>query len=130
MKKTLFLTTALCVLGIGFAYSAENFGWQKGKAEQASRSDFFSRTGDFKTQAEREAYFAKNGIGGDGPYHDAKHYDVENLVAENLVTQEEALKIKADAAKKHEVISGAFAAADFENMTKTEISQFYENLKK
>ena len=95
-----------------------------------TRSAFFSKVSDYKTEAEREAAFREAGIGGDGPNSNPEHLDVEPLLARGIITQEQADKIKADAAKKHGDISGAYAKADFDNMTKNQISEFYKNLHK
>lgn len=128
MKKIIVLAFGMALAGMAFA-GTNQFGWQKGKSAQVDRSNFFSKTGSFKTEAEREAYFEKNGIGGDGPYHDAEHYDVEKLLADGIVTQEQADKIKSDASAKHEAMDSKFAEADFENMTKKQIAEFYNSIK-
>lgn len=132
MKKIIGITLALALAGSVFAATdtTENqFGWQKGKSAQEARSAFYSKVGEYKTEAEREAAFAAAGIGGDGPYSDKEHLDVESLLARGLITQEQADKIKADASAKHGEISAAYKNADFENMTKNQISEFYQNLK-
>ena len=42
----------------------------------ASRSGFFSSVGNYTTEAEHEAAFAKAGIGENSPNKDSAHYDV------------------------------------------------------
>lgn len=132
MKKIIGITLALALVGSVFAATdteAKQFGWQKGKSAQEARSAFYSKVAEYKTEAEREAAFAAAGIGGDGPYSDKEHLDVESLLARGLITQEQADKIKADASAKHGEISAAYKNADFDNMTKNQISEFYKNLK-
>lgn len=130
MKKIIGFALAAVLAGAAFAEGTAQFGWQKGAAANAARSEFYSKVSTFKTDAEREAYFAANDVGGEGPYSDKEHIDVESLLARNLVTQEQADKIKADAAKKHEAISAAYKNADFDNMTKSQITELYQNLHK
>ena len=77
-----------------------------------------------------EAAFAEAGIGENSPYKDSEHYDVEKLLADGVIDQAQADKIKSDAAKKHGDISSAYAKADFANMSKNQISEFYKNLGK
>ncbi len=130
MKKIIGFALAAVLAGAAFAEGTARFGWQKGKSAREASSAFYSKVAEYKTEAEREAAFAAAGIGGNGPYSDKEHIDVESLLARNLVTQEQADKIKADAAKKHEGISTAYKNADFDNMTKSQITEFYQNLHK
>lgn len=130
MKKIIGFVMAAFFAVSAFAAEATQFGWQKGAAQNKDRSAFFSKVSTFKTEAEREAYFAANRIGENSPNKDSAHYDVEDLLARGIITQEQADKIKADAAKKHGDISGAYAKADFDNMTKNQIAEFYKNLHK
>ncbi len=127
MKKIIGFAMAAVLAGSAFA---ADYGWQKGAAQNKDRSAFFSKVSDYKTEAEREAAFREAGIGGDGPNSYQEHLDVESLLARGIITQEQADKIKSDAAKKHGDISGAYAKADFDNMTKNQISEFYKNLHK
>lgn len=134
MKKLIGITLALALAGSVFAATTKDtdsaqYGWQRGKSAQEERSAFYSKVGKYKTEAEREAAFAAAGIGGDGPYSDKEHLDVESLLARGLITQEQADKIKADASAKHGEISAAYKNADFDNMTKSQIPEFYKNLK-
>lgn len=132
MKKLIGITFALALAGSVFAATdtdSAQFGWQKGKSAQEARSAFYSKVSGYKTEAEREAAFKAAGISGDGPYSDQEHLDVETLLAHGLITQAQADKIKADASAKHGEISAAYKNADFDNMTKAQISEFYKNLK-
>ena len=133
MKKLIGITFALALAGSVFAATdtdSAQFGWQKGKSAQEARSAFYSKVAEYKTEAEREAAFAAAGIGGDGPYSDKEHLDVESLLAHGLVTQEQADKIKADAAKKHEDMNAKYASADRANMSKNQLAEFYKSLGK
>ena len=130
MKKLIGFTMIAVMAGSLFAAEAAQYGWQKGAAANANRSAFFSKVGEYKTEAEREAAFAKAGIGENSPYKDSEHYDVEKLLADGVIDQAQADKIKSDAAKKHGDISAAYSKADFANMSKNQISEFYKNLGK
>jgi len=129
MKKIIGFALAAVLAGAAFAEGTAQFGWQKGKSAQEARSAFYSKVAEYKTEAEREAAFKAAGIGRNGPYSDKEHLDVETLLAHGLITQEQADKIKADASAKHGEISTAYKNADFDNMTKSQISEFYKNLK-
>ena len=127
MKKLIGITLALALTGSVFA---AEYGWQKGAAANTDRSGFFSSVGNYKTEAEREAAFAKAGIGENSPNKDSAHYDVEKLLADGVIDQAQADKIKADASAKHESLSAKYAAADRANMTKTQLADFYKELEK
>ena len=85
MKKLIGFTMIAVMAGSLFAAEAAQYGWQKGAAANANRSAFFSKVGEYKTEAEREAAFAKAGIGENSPYKDSEHYDVEKLLADGAV---------------------------------------------
>lgn len=127
MKK--IIGFAMVAVMAGSVFAAE-YGWQKGAAQNTDRSAFFSKVSEFKTEAEREAYFAQNGIGENSPNKDSAHYDVEKLLADGVIDQAQAEKIKADASKKHSDISAKYASADRANMSKNQLAEFYKNLGK
>ena len=127
MKKVIGFTMVAVMAGSVFA---AEYGWQKGAVQNTDRSSFFSKVSEFKTEAEREAYFAQNGIGENSPNKDSAHYDVEKLLADGVIDQTQADKIKADASKKHSAISAAYAKADRANMSKNQLAEFYKNLSK
>lgn len=129
MKKFIGITMALALAGSVFA---AEYGWQNGARSNTDRSAFFSKVGEYKTEAEREAAFAKAGIGENSPNKDSVHYDVEKLLADGVIDQAQADKIKSDASAKHQAMHEAFAKAkaDFGNMTKNQISEFYKELGK
>ena len=127
MKKIIGFTMIAVMAGSVFA---AEYGWQKGAAQNTDRSTFFSKVGEFKTEAEREAAFAKAGIGENSPNKDSAHYDVEKLLADGVIDQTQADKIKADAAKKHGDISAKYASADRANMSKNQLAEFYKSLGK
>ena len=127
MKK--IIGFAMVAIMVGSVFAAE-YGWQKGAAQNTDRSAFFSKVSEFKTEAEREAAFAKAGIGENSPNKDSAHYDVEKLLADGVIDQAQADKIKADAAKKHGDISAKYASADRANMSKNQLSEFYKGLGK
>ncbi len=130
MKKIIGFALAAVLAGSVFAAESTQFGWQKGAAQQTNRSAFFSKVGDYKTEAEREEAFRSAGIGGDGPNSNQEHLDVESLLARGLITQKQADKSKADAAKKHEDMNSKYASADRANMSKNQLEEFYKNLGK
>lgn len=129
MKKIIGFTAVAFLACALFAEETSQMSWQKGKSANEARKTFYSSVSQYKTEAEREAAFKAAGIGGGGQYSDQEHLDVETFLARGLITQEQADKIKADAKVKHEGISAAYQKADFENMTKAQISDFYKNLK-
>lgn len=127
MKKIIGFALAAVLATSAFA---ADYGWQKGAAQNTDRAAFFSKVGEFKTEAEREAAFAKAGIGDNSPNKDSAHYDVEKLLADGVIDQAQADKIKADASKKHGDISAKYASADRANMSKNQLAEFYKGLGK
>ena len=127
MKKIIGFALAAVLAGGAFA---ADYGWQKGTAQNTDRSAFFEKVATFKTEAEREAYFASNSVGENSPNKDSAHYDVEKLLADGVIDQPQADKIKADAAKKHGDISAKYASANRADMSKNQLSEFYKGLGK
>ena len=127
MKK--IIGFAMVAVMAGSVFAAE-YGWQKGAAQNTDRSAFFSKVSEFKTEAEREAYFAQNKICENSPNKDSAHYDVEKLLADGVIDQAQAEKIKADASKKHSDISAKYASTDRTSMSKNQLAEFYKNLGK
>ena len=113
MKKSILVGAVLCaVTGLAFA-EGKTYGWQKGQNENQNRHEVFAKIADFKTDAEREAFFEQNEIGGDGPYHSAEHPDTDGYDDEEM--------------KK---LQKTFEKTDLSKMNESQRQKFYEGLKK
>ncbi|MGN0728485.1 hypothetical protein [Treponema sp.] len=113
MKKKLLIIAGFCLLGS--AVFAENalFGWQKGLSENSVRHKVFEKVSSFATDSERESYMQANGIGGDGPYHNAEHLDTPGYDSKEMKALQESFK-----------------KADLSKMSDEQRAEFYKKLKK
>lgn len=123
------MVSAVSPAGVVFAAESEaSYGYLIGQQKNTSRHQFFEQMEGLTTDAEREAFFEANGIGGDGPHHDAQHLDVEELVEAGIIDQQTADQIAASASEKHDVLHGQYVNKS--EMTPEDRSAFYESMGK
>lgn len=109
------------------AESHDSYGYLTGQQNGSNRHAQFEEAAAFTTDAEREAFYEAQGIGGDGPYSTAQHLDSEELVKAGIIDQETADKIAAAASQKHDDLHGKYAGKS--DMTPEERHTFYDSFK-
>lgn len=128
---TAVLTALTLVASIGTtAFAAESddsYGYLIGQQNNSNRHAQFEEVATFTTDAEREAFFEAQGIGGDGPYSMAQHLDYEELVKAGIIDQATADKIAAAASQKHDNLHAKYAGKS--DMTPEELHTFYDSFK-
>ncbi|MGL5437063.1 MAG: hypothetical protein ACRDBO_17085 [Lachnospiraceae bacterium] len=107
------------------AETSATYGYLTGQQRNSDRHTLYEAVPTFTTDAEREAYFEANGIGGDGPYSAAQHLDAEALVASGIIDQATADKIAAYGSTKHDAIHGRYEGKS--EMTPDQRQAMYES---
>ncbi|MGN0739114.1 MAG: hypothetical protein ACI4LX_02960 [Treponema sp.] len=113
MKKKIILFAGVCLLGSAVFAESPVFNWQKGLTENSERHKVFEKVSSFATDSERESYMQANGIGGDGPYHNAEHPDTPGYDSKEMKALQESFK-----------------KADLSKMSDEQRADFYKKLKK
>lgn len=128
---TVALTALTIAASVGTtAFAAEptaSYGYLTGQQNNAGRHAQFEEAAGFTSDADREAFFEAQGIGGDGPYSTAQHIDAEELVKAGIIDQSTADKITTTAAQKHVDLHAKYASKS--DMTPEELHTFYESFK-
>lgn len=104
--------------------AAASYGYLDGQQQNSDRHALFEEAESFTTDAEREAFFEAQGIGG-GEYSTSQHLDAEALVAAGIIDQVTADNIKIYASSKHDEIHARYD--DTADMTPDERHALYES---
>lgn len=122
------MAAALIVGGSVTAFAAEDatasYGYLSGQQQNGNRHAQFETAAGFATDAEREAFFEAQGIGG-GKYSESQHLDAEALVAADVIDQATADSIAAYASNKHDRIHARYDSMS--DMTPDERHALYES---
>lgn len=116
---TVLATAAVLAAGTVTAFAATTtgstttettatYGYLTGQQQNNDRHALYEAVPTFATDAEREAYFESNSIGGDGSYGAAQHLDAEALVEAGIIDQTTADKIAAYGFAKHDDIHARY----------------------
>lgn len=130
---TVFALVTVLAAGSVTAFAADStvteasaaYGYLAGQQQNSDRHTQYEAVPTFTTDAEREAYFEANGIGGDGPYSAAQHLDAEALVAAGVIDQATADKIAAYGSTKHDAIHARYEGKS--EMTPDQRQAMYES---
>ena len=123
---SILAAAVLSATGISALAADESYGWQSGKAQYESRHKIFTEAVQQADDDAREAFFAANGIGGDGPYSDRARLDVEKLVEAGVIDQETAEEISQYVSDKQ--VQRHTAYAEKSSMTNDERHSFYTGM--
>ena len=117
----LALSSAMAVTAFASEGTGGSYGYLAGQQKNSERHAQYEQAATLSTDADRNAFFAANGIG--GAHSDAQHLDVDALVAAGIIDQATADSIRQYAAGKHTRISGRYAGMG--DMTPTERHAYY-----
>lgn len=127
------LAVALVAGGTMTAFAAEtddtnSYGYLTGQSQNSSRHTQFESLAGFTTDAERNAFFEAQGIGG-GQYSDSQHLDVEALIQAGIIDQATADNMKVYGSDKHDSIHNRYSG-DTSSMTPEERHTLYAGYEK
>lgn len=141
-KRKLFVTgsilAAVLIAGSSLSALAEesttentaapaSYSYRSGQQQSQNRQGLFDEAAALTTDAERDAFFTENEIGG-GAYSDAQHLDAEALVTAGVIDQATADAITAYASEKHDAIHSAYESKS--DLTPDERHAFFDSLQK
>ena len=121
MALALILSAAMAIPASAAEVTDGSYGYLAGRQKNSERHAQYEQAATLSTDADRNAFFAANGIG--GAHSDAQHLDVDALVAAGIIDQATADSIRQYAAGKHTRISGRYAGMG--DMTPTERHAYY-----
>lgn len=125
----LFSLAAVISFGTVTASATEtdttSYGYLAGQAQNSSRHAQFESAASMTTDAQREAFFAAQGIGEGSAYSTAEHLDAQELVEAGILDQATADRITAFSAQKHDTLQAKFAGKS--EMTPEDRHSFYES---
>lgn len=122
MALALILSAAMAIPASAAEVTDGSYGYLAGQQKNSKRHAQYEQTATLSTDADRNAFFAANGIGG-GVYSDAQHFDADALAAAGIIDQATADSIHQYAANKHTQLSGRYGS--MENMTPAERHVYY-----
>lgn len=133
MKKTFRKAAAMAALAMTLtvgttAFAAEtdsSYGYLSGQQESVNRHAQFGTAAGMTTDADREAFLASQGIGGDGTYSSAQHLDAQELLDAGVIDQATAAKIEAAASSKQQGLHARYGSQS--EMSPEERHTFFES---
>lgn len=124
LALALALSSTMAVTAYAAETSADEYGYLSGSQKSSQRHAQYEKAEALSTDAERDAFFEANDIG--GAYSDASHLDTDALVAAGVIDQATADRIAQYAADKHSQLSGRYA--DVGSMAPAERQAYFEGL--